>query len=89
MFSAIYLYKYTRIVMRSLLVKKSPCLANVFFFLEEKRSSFIEVYVYNVNISLEPVEAHKYMRTGFCCITVLAEVTYFCNVCCFFWLLVK
>lgn len=31
MFSAIYLYKYTRIVMKSLLVKKkSPCLANVF-----------------------------------------------------------
>jgi len=48
----------------------------------------MDVYVYNVNISLEPVDAHKYIRTGFCCIAVLTEVTYFCNVCCF-WLLVK
>lgn len=60
----------------------------MFFFLEDKRNRFIEVYVYNVNISLEPVDAHKYIRTGFCCIAVLAEVTYFCNVCCF-WFLVK
>lgn len=49
----------------------------------------MEVYVYNVNISLEPVDAHKYIRTGFCCIAVLAEVTYFCNVCLLLGSLVK
>lgn len=53
-------------------LSESPCLSNVFFL--EKKQLRGSVRVYNVNIPLEPVDAHKYIRTGFCCIAVLAEV---------------
>lgn len=56
-------------------------LFNVFFI--KRKTDFIDVYVYNVNILLGHFNAHLNMRTGFCCITVLAEVTPSCNVCCF------
>lgn len=58
-----FLYKYTDEVVAC---SKSP--SNVFFclFPEEKKSSFVERCKY-------VIDAHKYIRTGFCCIAVLAD----------------
>ena len=55
MFSYIYLYE---IPIEALLVE-SRCLVCLFI----KKKNVLEVYLYNVNISLERVHAHRYILT--------------------------